>query len=109
MPRVRAPRPPVTTFVSYPIIPPSIIIPANSSGLSAVDSCPAYSSRVLLIICLSLTRLSNPVLSTTLNHLPLPADLRASMSISVPPCVTAVEKEAMFCSGLRCPVLSTKP
>ena len=88
MPSVRAPRPPVLRFVSYPIIPPSIIIPANRSGAIPFDSSPFASAHSCLaerMICLSRTKWSSPVLSTTLNHVPPPAVLSASTNIAFAP------------------------
>ena len=88
MPNVRAPLPPVLTLLSYPIIPPSIIMPANNSGPSFCTSSPvalATSSLPERIICRSLTRESIPCLSATLNQVPPPAVLSASINNSVPP------------------------
>ena len=88
IPRVLAPLPPVSILESYPIIPPSIIIPAKSIGPTVGASSPkafAASSLPDLIICLSLTKWSIPCLSTTLNHEFPPAVFKASISISNPP------------------------
>ena len=48
-PSVRAPRPPVNTLVSYPIIPPSIIIPANNRGRKALATVYWLLVRQILI------------------------------------------------------------
>ena len=58
------------------------------------------------MICLSRTRWSMPFLSTTLNHLLPPAVFNASMTIACPPCVTAVENDAIFGTSFLCPVKS---
>ena len=115
IPRYLAPLPPVSTLVSYPMIPPSNIIPANNSGWtpSAGFSSVANCSRVLRTICLSLTRLSSPKpLSTTLNHVPLgsslaPAAFNESINKSFAPCVTAVLKLATPSELTLCPVKSS--
>ena len=117
IPKYLAPFPPVSMLLSYPTIPPSSKIPANSIGCNfAVSVLPAlmYSSLVLRIICLSRTRLSKPTpLSTTRNQVPLevspaPAALSASISNALAPCVTAVLNRATLSFCLRCPVKSVK-
>ena len=104
IPNHLAPRPPDSKLVSYPTIPPSTNNPANNKGLNFFFSL--NSSLALLIICLSLTSASIFVLSTTLNHSPLPAVLSASISKVSAPCVTAVEKSEKLSLYFLCPVLS---
>ncbi len=91
------------------MIPPSIIIPAKSSGCMPLFSVSSLSSLVLLTICLSRTRWSICALSTTRNHVPFPAVFKASISNSVQPWVTAVLKSAKLSLRFLCPVKSLNP
>ena len=68
----------------------------------------SYTSRVLRISCLSLTRLSNPIRSTGLNQVPLPIFLRALITHTSDPCVTALLNTENLSLGFLCPVLSRK-
>ena len=110
MPKYLAPSPPDATLASYPMMPPSISNPANINGFNTlpISFLPSYISLVLLINCLSLTRLSNPFLSTTLNHVPLPTDFSADITQVSAPCDTAMLSCENLVLGLRCPVMSGK-
>src|SRR5210317_155888 len=108
MPRYLAPAPPVSMLLSYPTTPPSTISPANSMGFRLGCLSPSYTSRVDLINCRSLTKFSNPILSTTLNHLPPLARFSASMTQTSEPCDTALLSCEKLALGFLCPVLSVK-
>ena len=60
--------PPDSLPESYPIIPPSMIMPANCIGINGLASLPSYASRICRIINRSLVSASILVRSTTSNH-----------------------------------------
>ena len=59
-PNKRAPLPPVCVLLSYPIIAPSISMPANNNGFNL--SLSLFNSRVCRMICRSLIKLSTLLL-----------------------------------------------
>src|SRR6056300_80965 len=108
IPKYLAPAPPVAIFESYPTTPPSTIRPANFKGFNLLLFSSSYCSLVDLISCLSLIRLSNPILSTTLNQVPLPTSCNACITQTSAPCVTALLNCENLALGFLCPVLSAK-